>query len=128
MSQYTGPGTGSAGPESGDSSLGLEPKIGGLLCYALGVLTGIAFLVLERRDPDIRFHAYQSFATFGGLWVIWVGSFLVPILGPIVQGLLSIVGFVLWVFLMVKALQGERYRLPIVGDWAAEQVEQGGRS
>lgn len=105
-----------------ESSLGLDPKVGGLLSYLLGWLTGIIFLVLEKEDPDVRFHAYQSTATFGGLFVISIAAGLVPVLGAFVQMLLGPVGVILWIVLMVKAFQGERFKLPVVGDWAEEQL------
>ena len=105
-----------------ESSMGLDSKVGGLLCYLLGWVTGIIFLVLEKKDPDVRFHAYQSTATFGGIFVVSIAAGLVPVIGGLVQMLLGPVGVILWIVLMVKAFQGERFKLPVVGDWAEEQL------
>lgn len=105
-----------------ESSMGLDSKVGSLLCYLLGWVTGIIFLVLEKKDQDVRFHAYQSTATFGGLFVVSIAAGLVPVLGAFVQMLLGPVGVILWIVLMVKAFQGERFKLPVVGDWAEEQL------
>ena len=105
-----------------ESSTGLDPKLGGLLCYLLGIITGIVFLVIEKDDDDIRFHAYQSVATFGGLMLVSFAVGLVPGIGGLAQALLGPVGLILWIVLMVKAFQGERFSLPVVGDWAEERA------
>ncbi|NNL65416.1 MAG: hypothetical protein HKP30_04170 [Myxococcales bacterium] len=105
-----------------ESSTGLDPKVGGLLCYLLGIISGIAFLILEKEDRDIRFHAYQSIATFGGIFVLSVGFGWVPLVGWMGQMLLGPIAVILWVVLMVKAYQGERFKLPVIGDWAEEQL------
>jgi len=104
------------------SSTGLDPRIAGLLCYLLGMITGVVFLVLEKEDDFVRFHAYQSTATFGALFVLSIGFAWLPLVGWLGQMLLGPVSVILWVVLMVKAYQGERFKLPIVGDWAEEQL------
>ena len=103
---------------------GLESNVGGLLSYLLGWITGLIFILLEKQNGYIRFHAWQSIFTFGaitlGLIVLSVFDW-VPVLGYIFTAfriMLYILGFVLWIVLMVKAYQGERYRLPVVGDLA----------
>jgi uncharacterized membrane protein len=104
------------------SSTGLDTKLAGLLCYLLGVITGIVFLVIEKEDADVRFHAYQSTATFGALLVLSVVLGWVPAIGPVAQVLLGPLTLVLWIVLMLKAFQGERFKLPVVGDWAEAQL------
>lgn len=104
------------------SSTGLDPKLGGLLSYLLGFITGVIFLVIEKEDRFVRFHAYQSVATFVGLLVLSVVAGFIPVIGWITGFLLGPATFVLWLFLMVKAFQGEEFRIPVVGDWAAEQA------
>jgi uncharacterized membrane protein len=93
------------------SSTGLDENVAGLLCYLLGFITGIIFLIVEKKSDYIKFHATQSTITFLGIFVILV------IFGwvPIINILISIFSLVLWLFLMIKALQGKRYSLPIVG-------------
>ena len=71
----------------------------------------------------MRFHAAQSIVVFGGLTILWVALGMVFIAGGASFGfgllwLVSILGFVLWILLMIKAYQGERYRLPIAADLA----------
>jgi len=104
------------------SSTGLDTKLAGLLCYLFGALTGILFLVLEKRDQEVRFHAYQSTMTFISLFVLWVISNVVPVIGTLLGGMIWLASLVLWVLLMFKAFSGERFKLPTVGDWAEEQA------
>ena len=81
-------------------------------------LFGLIFLLIERRNKFVRFHALQSIATFGFIFVAqWVIAFI-PALGVMLSGLLSIAAVVLWIVLMVKAYQGEKYKLPWLGDIA----------
>jgi len=103
------------------SSTGLDPKLAGLLCYLLGWITGVIFLVIEKGDDFVRFHAYQSTATFGALFVLGIAAGWLPVVGPLLHMLLGPVTLILWIVLMVKAFQGERFKLPVVGDWAEEQ-------
>jgi uncharacterized membrane protein len=111
---------------------GLSPNVAGALAYLLGPITGIIFLVIEKNDPFVRFHAMQSTV----LWVAWfiasivlsVLSGAIPIIGWIFGLLLSIVmmigGVVLWLLLMFKAYQGQEWELPWVGQFARKQLGQ----
>ena len=110
----------------GPSSTGLEPNIAGPLCYLLGVISAVAFLILEKRDHEVRFHAYQSLATFGGLFVLSAAAGVVPLIGALVVTLLTPIGLILWIVLMLKAYQGQRFKLPVVGDWAEDQARVAG--
>jgi uncharacterized membrane protein len=91
------------------------------LCYVLGWLTGIIFLIIDKR-PWVRFQAAQSIVVFGGLFVIRIALlFMGALIGGVVgYGMLSmlrlaigLVGLILWVLLMVKAYQHESFRVPI---------------
>jgi uncharacterized membrane protein len=112
----------------GRTSTGLEPNIAGLLCYVLGWVTGIIFLLLEKRNRFVRFHAIQSIATFGLLTAVSIALSIlavIPFLGVIfsvVDWLIGILGFILWIVLMVKAYQGQMFKLPWAGDLAKRQV------
>lgn len=104
------------------TALGIDENIEGLLCYVLGFLTGILFLVLEKDNKFVRFHAMQSIVTFLALFVISTVIGFIPILGWIVSGLIGLVALILWLLLMFKAFKGERYKLPIAGDFAEKQI------
>jgi len=103
---------------TGGSTTGLEPNVAGLLCYLGGWITGIVFLVIEQKNKFIRFHALQSIVTFGALTV--VGAFLnwIPLVGGFFGAVVGILAFILWIMLMVKAHQGELYKVPLAGDVA----------
>jgi len=103
-------------PEGGASSTGLEPNIAGLLCYLGAWITGIVFLVIEQKNSFVRFHALQSIVTFGGLMIISAILGWIPVVGVIFSTFIGILAFILWIVLMIKAYQGELYKLPLAGD------------
>jgi len=100
------------------STTGLEPNIAGLLCYLGGWITGIVFLVIEQKNKFVRFHALQSIVTFGALTI--VGAFLnwIPIFGQFISAAIGILAFILWILLMIKAHQGDLYKVPLAGQVA----------
>jgi len=111
-------------PKPTGTSTGLEPNVAGLLCYVLGWITGLIFILLEKENQFVRFHAMQSIVTFGAFTVLWMILQIlmrVPFIGVIfwllyiISGILALV---LWIVLIVKTYQGNRYKLPIVGDFA----------
>ncbi len=105
------------------TSMNLEENIAGLLCYVLGWVTGIVFLVLEKDNKFVRFHAFQSLLTFLPLTVVgWLLRWI-PFVGWIFSGLIGLFTLVLWLILMFKAYGGEKYKLPIVGDMAEKQTK-----
>ena len=101
-----------------ETSTGLKENVAGLLCYVLTWVTGIVFLIIEPENKTIRFHAIQSIVVFGSLTVISMIFSWIPWIGWIIGGIIGITGFILWIVLMVKAYQGEKYKIPIAGDMA----------
>lgn len=97
---------------------GLEPNIAGLLCYVLGWVTGIIFLILEKKNEFVRFHAIQSIITFGAINIFYIIFFWVPFFW-----ILWLLVFILWIILMFKAYQGQRYKLPWAGNFAEKQLK-----
>jgi uncharacterized membrane protein len=119
----------------GKTSTGMQANVAGLLCYVLGWLTGLIFFLIEKENKFVRFHALQSMIVFGALFVLsiaigmFVGifaaigvHFLIPLLS-LVNGLLALVGFILWILLMIKAYQGEKFKLPVAGDIAEKNTQ-----
>jgi uncharacterized membrane protein len=105
------------------SSIGLDSNVAAALAYAMGWVTGVAFLLTERENRFVRFHALQSTIAFGALSIAWMVALSIPIFGlffaffvipPLSVGL--------WLFLMFKAYQGDRFKLPIVGDMAEQRM------
>jgi uncharacterized membrane protein len=110
------------------TSTGLEPNVAGLLCYLLGWITGLIFFLVEKENEFVRFHAKQSIVVFGAFSVVSILLFilgLIPYIGLlflVLNVLIGILSLVLWVMLMVKAYQGERYKLPWAGDFAEKHL------
>ena len=101
------------------TSLGMEENVESLLCYVLGWLTGIIFFLLEKDNKTVRFHALQSVMTFLGLNVLSLIFAFIPVIGWfLLLPLTSLLSIVLWIVLMIKAYQGEKIKLPFVGDLA----------
>ncbi len=108
---------------------GLSENVAGLLCYVLGWITGLIFFFIDKR-PFVRFHASQSIVVFGGLHIINIvlaGIFGMSLMmggfggfsaGLMLYWLVGLVGFVLWILLMIKAYQNERFRVPVAADLA----------
>jgi len=103
------------------TTLGIDENIEALLCYVLGWVTGIVFLALERENKFVRFHAAQSLAVFLPLFVAVIILGVIPFVGWFLSLILSILTLLLWLFLMFKAFKGEKYKLPIAGDFAEKQ-------
>lgn len=118
------------------ASTGMTSNVAGALCYVLGFVTGVVFLVIDpyKNDKFVKFHAFQSIF-FNVAWiVIWivftiVGSILSAITAGIgglimlpVWLLIMLAGLALWLFLMYKAYNNERYELPVIGPLAAKQA------
>lgn len=106
------------------SSTGLDPNLAGLLCYLVHFITGIVFLVIEKENRFIRFHAYQSVFVFGSFFISYIILSFIPFIGWALMFLLGILALVLWIFLMVKAYNGEYYKLPFFGDLAENQLNK----
>ena len=98
---------------------GMSANLAAALSYLLGPITGI-FLYLVEENKFVRFHAMQSSVTFAAIWVVSVVLLWVPILGLVISLLLSLVSLILWIVLMIKAFQGEKFKLPIFGDIAEQ--------
>ena len=132
------------GVEATATSSGLDENVAGALCYLLGVVTGVVFFVVEKDNRFVRFHAAQSIAAFGLVFVASVvlgfvgtavsalvvsgstGAFLVGSLVSLVLLLAwSVVGlatFALWLYLMFRAYQGKTPRIPIAASIADRLV------
>jgi uncharacterized membrane protein len=105
---------------------GIQENVAGCLCYALGWLTGIIFLLIDKR-PFVRFHAAQSIVVFGALHLLRLVIGFVFLGGSrfglfsiwwMISMLISLVSLVLWIVLMIFAFQGRRYEVPVAADIA----------
>ena len=124
-----------------ESSMNLDENIASALCYVLTWLTGIIFYLIEKKNKTVRFHAMQSILTFLPLTILgWIFGWLgapkftgyygygtyeygygyspgIPALIWL-SWIIWAVTVILWIILIIKAYQGEKFKLPIVGDIA----------
>jgi len=96
---------------------GLPRNTAAALAYVLGWISGLFFLFME-KDDYVRFHAMQSIVVFGALTILS----MVPVVGWILTPIVLLAGLALWLILIVKAYQGEKFKLPYIGNWVEKQL------
>ena len=114
----------------------LPVNLAGALAY-ITFLPAIVFLVFKRYEQNrfVRFHAVQCLLLWGtgivvtlALRVASLLVILIPAAGPLFVVLMwavpAIAALLLWLVLIVKALQGEEFKLPLLGEFAAEYASQ----
>ena len=116
-------------PPAAPAQTQMNENLAATLSYVLGWLTGLIFFLIDKR-PYVRFHATQSIVVFGGLHILTfilgaffgisliTGGFAGFSIGLALYRILDVVALILWVLLMVKAHQGERFRVPLAADLA----------
>jgi uncharacterized membrane protein len=118
----------------GKTSTGIEANVAGLLSYVLGWVTGLIFFLIEKDNKFVKFHAMQSMIVFGALFVAQIGLamlmgafimmrlvFFIPLFSML-NTLIILLALILWVVLMIKAYQGEKFKLPVAGDIAEKHI------
>ncbi len=136
---YAQPGY-AAPAQPAPAAAGMSDNVAALLCYLVGLVTGILFLVLEpyNKSKFVRFHAFQSiFANVAwiAIWIVvsifssvlfavlpWGVFSLLHLLFWLVWMVVGLGFFVLWLFLMLQAYQGKKFMLPIIGALADKQA------
>jgi uncharacterized membrane protein len=111
------------------SAGGLTDNVAGMLAY-MTIIPAIIFLVMEpyNRNRFIRFHAWQCLFFAGVLFVLHAALSIltfVPLLALItvpLHVLVSLGGFIFWIIVLIKANQGQMYKLPVIGDLAEKQA------
>ena len=120
-------GRGVAVPAS--TGAGLADNVAGMLAY-FTIIPAILFLVIEpyNRSRFVRFHAWQCIFFNVGWWIVWIGLHIVlhlPLLGFLTLLMWPLVwlgGFIVWLILVIKANQGQMFKLPVIGDMAERQA------
>jgi uncharacterized membrane protein len=111
------------------TSTGLQPRTAAVLAYLAGPFSGVMMLVAEPSHSDIRFHAWQSILVLGGLGVIVALGYVTAVASLFVSAtavsfivrlstVLWIALLVVWAFCLWKAYGGERWKMPLAGEWA----------
>ena len=136
-----------SGAPGGKTSLGLDSNVGAMLCYianficCLGVILSIVFLVTEKENRFVKFHALQALFLVAAQIVVGI---IVSILGLLLNFALDTAGLgilaffvilglrlillfifvIIWIFAGVKAYGGQWYKLPFIGDLAWNTVNK----
>jgi len=112
-------------PGSSSSRSRLQPHVAGALAYAGWAMTGILFYVLnERGERFVRFHALQSILLTAALAVVGGSVLAVPLIGRALFTTAAIGFFLVWLLAMRKAFRHERYPLPFIGEMARSYVDR----
>jgi len=111
------------------ASPGLSPNAAAALAY-ITFIPAVIFLVVEpyNKIPLVRFHSFQSI----GLFIVWCVVYYAArllmfpfgfILFSMLLGLLDLGFFIVWLITVLKAVKGEYFKLPIIGDIALKQAQ-----
>lgn len=108
----------------------MADNVASTLCYVLGLITGIIFLVLSpyNRNPTVRFHAFQSIFLHVACIVLSIGLriILVDMLHMyflyFVTSLIWLAAFLLWIVMLLQTYQGKTIVLPVIGPFAQQQA------
>lgn len=110
------------------TSTGMSENVAGALCYLVGFITGIIFLVIApyNQNKFVRFHAWQSIffnVAYIAVWIL-VGFLTVVThgIGVLLYPLVGLGFFVLWLYMMYSAYNNKRIKLPVIGDLAEKQA------
>jgi len=103
---------------------GLSETAAGVVAY-ITIIPAIIFLVMEpyNRSPFIRFHAWQSIFFGIAVAIVHVVLGVIPILGWILMFPVGLALFIFWIFVMIKASKGERYKIPFIGNFAEQAAK-----
>ena len=119
------------------STEGMEENLAGLLCYLFGWVSGLIFLLIDKR-PFVKFHGAQSIALSLSFFVVWVGFWVVTLVLGLITAMMHfpigflmaflfpvvMLGFIItFIFCMYKAYQHEKFKLPIIGDIVEKMVK-----
>lgn len=107
----------------------MADNVASALCYALGLVTGIIFLLIApyNQNRAIRFHAFQSIF-LNVAWIIcWIVlnilfAFLHLFSFFFLSPLIGLAFFVLWIYMLISAYQGKKVMLPVIGALAEQQA------
>lgn len=102
------------------TAIGLSRNTTAAFAYLLGWITGVAVILLEKKDRFVRFHAAQSIIFFGAITLV---NFI-PFVGGWLSRVTSLIGFVVWLICIIKAYQGEEFEIPIIGPFAKSQIKK----
>jgi uncharacterized membrane protein len=103
---------------------GLTDNVAGMLAY-ITIIPAIIFLVVAPYNQNrfIRFHSFQCIFFCVALLILHIALGFIPIVGWALSMILSLLSLALWVILLLKAYQGQKWKLPVIGDIAEKQAD-----
>ena len=110
-------------PQQAPAQSGLSDNAAGALAYVT-IIPAIIFLIVEpyNRNSFVRFHSWQSIFFCIAAFAIHIVLTLIPVIGWILVPFVSLAFLVIWIILLLKALKGERFQLPLIGKFASQQA------
>jgi len=132
------PAAAAATGSSDSPTAGMEENVAGLLCYLFGWISGLIFLLIDKR-PFVRFHGAQAIALNIAFFVVWIGFWIAVMILGFITALLHfpigflmaflfpviVVGFIaIAIYCMYKAYQHEKFKLPIIGNIVEKMLNQ----
>jgi len=107
----------------------LAPRTASALAYLAGPFSGALILLAETSNEGVRFHAWQSIVGLGGLTLAVILSYVLGIVALFISATAVSVMFgvatVIWIVLLIawaiclwKAVTGQRWHLPLAGEYA----------
>lgn len=110
------------------TSTGLRENVAAALCYLVWWISGFIFLLLEPDNKFVHFHAIQSIVALGFFTIIgWLIGFL-PVVGYWSGMVVWGIAVAIWLLMMLKAYQGAKYKLPLLGNIAERWADSQGSS
>ncbi len=120
--------------ENGKTALGLDKNVGSLLCYlpvcGINLIYSIIVIVTDKENRDVRFHAFQSLllvvvAVVAGVAIGIIAGVAAAMQSTILALLVFLIQLVFvfgilgaLIYCMIKAYQGQQFKLPVIGDMA----------
>ncbi len=121
-------------PELGTTRSGLQPNLAATLSYVFTIISGAVFLIIEKDNKYVRFHAMQSILLGAAFFIIWMAlavfsvavlpfmHVMVWFINSAVHLVLGLGWLILWALLMYKAHKGEKFKLPVIGNIAEKKT------
>ena len=116
-------GGAAAAPAQAPAAGGLQDNVAGMLAY-ITIIPAIVFLVMEpyNKSKFVRFHSFQCLFLAGAMIVIDIALGFIPIVGWMMAPLVGLAGFVLAIVSLLKAYQGQMWKIPVIGEFASKQA------
>jgi uncharacterized membrane protein len=116
-----GPAGAAPGGQPATATPAISQNLAGMLCYIF--FAAVIFLLVEpyNRNRFIRFHAFQSIL-FTVAWIVLHGMVVIPYLGWALWPILELAFLIAWIVLLIKAYQGQMFKLPVIGEFAEQHA------